>query len=311
MTLRKTIGLVIPAYNEERFIIKTLENTPEYVDFIFCINDGSQDKTEEEIKSFAKNDKRVVLINNSTNQGVGFSVKRGINEAIKNKVDYVVIAAGDNQCDLSIIKNFIENCENGGFDVCRGNRFLDRKGLKSMPVLRKIGNSIYSFLTKFVSGYYSLFDFQSSFSAIKTEKIKEVDFDALRNDYLFDNSLWINLNIQNAKVKEITIPVIYGDEISDVNYFRFVTKSFPYLFRAFFSRIYQKYILLLHPVGVFLISGLIFFIFGLGFGIFVLIETLGPATASTGTVMLAVVPFFIGFQLILNAIVFDIQNEPK
>ncbi|HEY4694602.1 MAG TPA: glycosyltransferase family 2 protein [Candidatus Nanoarchaeia archaeon] len=311
MLTKKSICLIIPAFNEEGLITKTLQNTPRYVDLVICVDDASHDKTLAQMKIFAKKDKRVLVLSNKINGGVGFSVKRGLTEALKRKADYVVIAAGDNQCDLTKIKDFVTICEEQNYDVCRGNRFLNRKEIRSMPTLRKIGNSLYSFLTKFVSGYYSLFDFQSSFSAIRQEKLKELDLEALRDDYFFDNSLWINLNIVNARVKEIPVPVIYEDEVSDVNYFKFVIASLPFLLGSFLNRIYQKYILILHPVGIFLISGSVLFLFGLGFGIYIFLETRGPSTASTATVMLSVIPFFIGFQLILNAIVFDMQNEPK
>lgn len=311
MIFGKKIGISIPAFNEEGFISATIKNVPAYVDVIACVNDASTDNTLQEMKSVAKKDKRIVVINNEINGGVGFSVKRGFDQLIISECDYVVIAPGDNQCDLSRIKEFISVCEETASDVCRGNRFLDRKSLLSMPFHRRFGNSIYSFITKFVSGYYSLFDFQSSFSTIRTSVLKQIPNNALRNDYLFDNSLWINLNIVNAKVKEVPIPSIYGDEVSDINYFRFVTSSFGYLISAFIRRIYEKYILLFSPVGLFLIAGSTLFIFGILFGLFVALDSIGTKTASTATVMLSVVPFIVGFQLLLQAIVLDIQNEPS
>jgi glycosyltransferase involved in cell wall biosynthesis len=311
MINRKKIGLAIPAYNEEGLITRTLKSVPKYVDLVVCINDASKDKTQSEIKKFVLKESRIKLINNQNNSGVGFSVKRGLEFLLEKNMDYVVIAAGDNQCDLSKIKDFVTQCQTLGFDVCRGNRFKNKKELKNMPTIRRAGNSIYSFVTKFVSGYYSLFDFQSSYGAIKTEKLREIELNSLRNDYLFDNSLWINLNIVDAKVKEIPIPIIYGEEVSDVNYVKFVTKSAFFLVSAFFNRIYQKYLLILHPVGVFLITGLLMLTVGIAVGVYIIVNSIGPKTPSTATVMLSVIPFFLGFQLLLNAIIFDIQNEPK
>lgn len=313
MIKTKTISLIIPAYNESGFITSTLKDVPNYIDKIVAIDDGSKDTTLVEMKKIAKKDKRVVILSNGTNYGVGYSVKRGIEESLKYKTDFLSIAAGDNQCDLTKIKDFVTICIEEEFDVCRGNRFLNRKELMKMPAFRKFGNSLYSFATKFVSGYYSLFDFQSSFGAIKTSKLEEIELNSLRNDYLFDNSLWVNLNIVNASIKEIPIPVIYADEVSDVNYFKFVVKSLPYLFSSFWKRIYQKYILVLHPIGLFLLSGILLFGFGLFYGLVLLSRTFEPnhTPATTATVMLSVVPFITGFQLILNAFVLDIQNEPK
>jgi hypothetical protein len=49
----------------------------------------------------------------------------------------------------------------------------------------------------------------------------------------------------------------------------------------------------------------------LAFGTWVTMNSIGPETASTGTVMLAVLPFLMGFQLLLAALVLDILFEPK
>ncbi len=306
-----TIAVILPAYNEEHFIDKTILNVPKYVDFIIPVNDASTDGTGKQIKSLAQKDIKIHPLTNKTNHGVGFTVKRGIKAALKLQADYLVIAAGDNQCDLKLIKSFVQNCEFYDVEICRGNRFLNFNQIDQMPKLRRLGNSIYSFLTKFVSGYYSLFDFQSSYSAIRKEVFQKMDLKRLRNDYLFDNSLWINCNLVNARIKEISIPVIYGEEISNINYSRFISRSIPNLIEAWAHRIFIKYLMILHPLGLFLIAGSLLFTWGIFFGIYVTLNTLGPKTASTATVMLSVVPFILGFQLLLQAIVLDIQNEPK
>jgi dolichol-phosphate mannosyltransferase len=307
----KKIGIILPAYNEAGFITKTIKNVPIYVDLIVPVDDGSHDSTFAEIKRLSRTDKRIFPVHKAKNGGIGSAVKAGIPVCLQEKVDYVVLAAGDNQCDLAKISDFIHRCETEKYDVCRGNRFLDQRTIKKMPALRQLGNSIYSFMGKFVSGYYSLFDFLSTFSAVKREVIEKIDLNNIRNDYLYDVSVWINLNIVNARVAEISIPSIYQGEKSNINYLSFITKSFPYLASAWLNRIYLKYILIMHPVGLFYLCGTILFFFGLFFGLFVAITSIGPRTASTATVMLSVVPFILGFQLLLQAIVLDIQNEPK
>jgi dolichol-phosphate mannosyltransferase len=311
MIFQKKIGLAIPAYNEAGYITKTLASVPDYVDVIVCINDASLDSTLQEMEKITAKDKRLIILTNKRNRGVGYSVKRGLQQCLKEKVDYLVIAPGDNQCDLGKISEFIESCESAGINVCRANRFLNRQELFHMPPLRRWGNSVYSFLMKFVSGYYSLFDFQSTFGAYQADVVRQLNFSKIRDDYLFDNSVWINLNIVGATIKEISVPVIYAGEKSDIKYGSFIFHSIKYLIPAFLDRIYQKYLLILHPVGLFYLGGGFLFFFGLIYGSFIALGSLGPTTASTATVMLSVVPFILGFQLLLQAIVLDIQNEPK
>ena len=52
-------------------------------------------------------------------------------------------------------------------------------------------------------------------------------------------------------------------------------------------------------------------LFSAGFGVWALVQTIGPDVATTGTVMLSVAPFLMGFQLLLAAIILDILSEPK
>jgi hypothetical protein len=90
--------------------------------------------------------------------------------------------------------------------------------------------------------------------------------------------------------------------------------TFPLLlFQRFARRIYQRYVLRdFSPVALFLFMGMALFLWGAGFGIYLWIETAitGRATP-TGTIMLALLPLILGFQLLLQAIVLDIGNTPK
>ena len=123
----------------------------------------------------------------------------------------------------------------------------------------------------------------------------------------------VNLNIHNHRVKDVTMPAIYGDQPSFLKIHRVVV-SFPvYLFKRFWYRIYQKYILrdfsthctvlifgtALSPVGT---------IYG-GYIWWRALDTGVPAT--TGTVMLAVLPFIVGFELLLQTLILDIHETPR
>ncbi len=75
------LSIIIPAYNEERRILKTLESLLFYVkkqDFkcqIIVVNDGSTDKTVDVVKSFGDD---VEIIDNKENRGKGAVVKQGM-----------------------------------------------------------------------------------------------------------------------------------------------------------------------------------------------------------------------------------------
>lgn len=81
----------------------------------------------------------------------------------------------------------------------------------------------------------------------------------------------------------------------------------------FWRRIYQKYVLRdFSVIALFLIMGLLLFGWGVLFGAYHwILSVTTHHVATTGTVMLAVLPLILGFQLILQAIVLDIQETPR
>ncbi|MBM4354918.1 MAG: glycosyltransferase family 2 protein, partial [Deltaproteobacteria bacterium] len=90
-----SIGVVIPAYNEERFIARTLRRIPPFVDEIIVIDDSSRDRTFHEAVSAA--DSRTRIVRHETNQGVGGAIVTGYREALARNLDVAVVMAGDGQ----------------------------------------------------------------------------------------------------------------------------------------------------------------------------------------------------------------------
>lgn len=240
MINKKKIAVVIPAYNEEDFIQKTVQEIPKTVDKIVCVDDRSKDNTYFSMLSLAKKDSRIIVLQTDKNGGIGHAVRTGMARVLNN-VDYVAVLPGDNQCDAGLIVEFVKMCEDQGLGCVKGNRFMNGNDTSTMPKNRKIGNIIYSFLTKIVSGYYSIFDSQHGFCVIRAEILRKTTIDPIRKDYLFDNSLWILLNSVNSRVGEMASPVRYQGEVSDVKYLKFIKSSLGYFLTAFFWRINKKY----------------------------------------------------------------------
>ena len=83
----KTLCAVIPCHNEETQIEKVVATMPEYVDHIIIVDDFSQDRTVAKVKQLQTTDKRIVLIEHETNQGVGGAIASGYKWAKKNDMD--------------------------------------------------------------------------------------------------------------------------------------------------------------------------------------------------------------------------------
>ncbi len=307
----RTIGVVIPAYNVERSIRKVVDGIPAWVDRIIVVDDASRDGTLHEAQSIVSD--RLIVLRHDVNQGVGGATLTGLRRALDEGVKIAVKMDGDGQMDPAYLPVLLDAVTIQGYDYAKGNRFLHSAELFTMPRHRLLGNFALTFLTKLTSGYWNVFDPQNGYVAIRREALAQLNFSRIAKRYFFENDVLIHLNILGFRVKDVAIPAMYGDERSSMRISR-ILGSFPvYLFRRYWYRIYQKYVLRdFSPVALFLFLGLPFFFWGVGFGFYTWWRSWAfGEIATTGTVMLSVLPFLVGFELILQAVMLDIQATPK
>jgi dolichol-phosphate mannosyltransferase len=200
----------------------------------------------------------------------------------------------------------------GRCGYAKGNRFLFARELAAMPRHRLVGNFSLTFLTKLASGYWHVFDPQNGYVAIASSALRLLELHRLSRRWFFENDMLINLNVFNVPVADVAIPARYGDERSSMSIGR-VLVSFPFhLFRGYWSRFYRKYVLRdFSPVALFMLAGIPLLLFGIFFGGYTWVQSWRlNRFASTGTVMLSVLPFIVGFQLVLQALVLEMRESP-
>ena len=108
--IMKKILLFIPCYNCEKEIVKVLDSLIDYSDYftkIMVIDNGSKDNTREAAVNWAKEHTNmpIAVMQNEKNYNLGGSHKTAFEYAIKNNFDYVIVLHGDNQGDISDIKD--------------------------------------------------------------------------------------------------------------------------------------------------------------------------------------------------------------
>ena len=120
--------IIIPAYNEEKSILNTVNSIIKYnkknkekFDFV-VINDGSKDKTEEIVVN--NNLNHIKLINNL---GIGGAIQTGYKYAFNHDYDIAVQFDGDGQHDINYVKDIIEPIKKGEANMVIGSRFIDTK----------------------------------------------------------------------------------------------------------------------------------------------------------------------------------------
>lgn len=305
------IAIVFPAYNEEKLITKTIETLPDFVDYAIVVNDGSTDNTLKVLHELKKTQHRLQIIENNDNQGVGVSVTNGFKHALVTNADIIGVMAGDAQCDPEYIHKMLDDLIDKDVDYVKANRFVHLEALSKMPVYRRIGNIFITILTKFATGYYSIFDTQNGYGFFTRAIMERLPFELIGKRYDYENTLLIALSIANAKIRDVPVPAIYGEEVSSIKFIPTVLRALKALLIGYWRRIYYKYIVYsFHPIALFMLGGFMLSAMGYGFAVYLLFErVMHNLSPSSGTVMIAVLPIILGFQLLLSAFIMDVNNE--
>jgi glycosyltransferase involved in cell wall biosynthesis len=263
MFLDKKIGVVIPAYNEEKLIGKVIDTMPDYVDFIIVVDDKSQDKTVAAVEKLKESNNKIICICHEQNQGVGTAIGTGYKWARDNQVDVTAVMAADFQMDPEDLPDILEPVCRNECDYTKGNRLFRGESWGMIPKYRYIGNSFLSLFTKIASGYWHVADSQSGYTAISLLALQTLDLNSIYPRYGMPNDLLISLNISNFRVKDVSIRPVYNvGEVSGIK-LKKVIFTIPWiLLKGFIRRMVEKYIIRdFHPLIFFYFLGLLFFIF--------------------------------------------------
>lgn len=272
MYKNKLISIVIPAYNEQNLISKTIETLPQFVDKIVVINDNSTDSTQEIVKKILKRNSKIILINHKINQGVGGAIATGYNWSRDNGIDIAVVMAGDAQMDPNDMPKLLDVIIEDGADCAKGNRLRSGMVRKEMPRIRYYGNQLLSLLTKIASGYWHIADSQTGYVAINKKILNTIDWKKMYKRYGQPNDLLVRLNVENMIVRDVPINPVYGiGEKSGIKIRKLTFTLSFLLFNRFLWRLKEKYMVRdFHPLVFFYLLGGFFVVATIGLSIRVL-----------------------------------------
>jgi glycosyltransferase involved in cell wall biosynthesis len=178
------IAVVIPAFNEETLITVTLDGIPDFVDNIIVVDDASRDQTVQSVTGYDNSrNKRIILLEHETNQGVGGSIATGYKWCRDNEIDVAVVMAGDAQMDPADLPALLDPVVSGEADYAKGNRLFTGDAWNKIPRIRYLGNSMLSLMTKIASGYWHVADSQSGYTAINLKALETIDWDHMYKRY--------------------------------------------------------------------------------------------------------------------------------
>jgi glycosyltransferase involved in cell wall biosynthesis len=214
----KTVAVVVPAYNEEKLIGTVLDTMPEFVDLIIVVDDASTDRTPEIVTTYHRRlADRLVPLRHTHNQGVGAAIVTGYKQALLRQSEVIAVMAGDGQMDPDDLVRLVAPVAGGAVEYAKGNRLFRGESWRMMPHSRYLGNAVLSLLTKIASGYWHIADSQSGYTAIARVALERLDLDRVYKRYGMPNDLLIKLNVDNFRVRDVSVRPIYNiGEVSGI-----------------------------------------------------------------------------------------------
>ncbi|BFK07746.1 glycosyltransferase family 2 protein [Faecalimonas umbilicata] len=200
--------IIIPAYNEQESIKKTVEdiikNAPEF-DYI-VINDCSTDRTKEICETEKFN-----VVHLPVNLGIGGAVQTGYLYAARNGYDIAVQVDGDGQHDPKFLSKMAEFIEAEHADMVIGSRFINKEGFQSSGA-RRVGIKYFTMLIKLLTGA-KITDPTSGLRMVNREII-EFFAEEYPKDYPEPESV---VAILRRKKKVLELPVIMRERSGGVS----------------------------------------------------------------------------------------------
>lgn len=311
MYREKRIGVVVPAYNEETLISRTVTTMPDFVDHIIVVDDLSRDRTAEVVAGLAEKDPRITLIRHERNRGVGGAISTGYVWCRDHDVDIAVVMAGDAQMDPADLPALLDPVVEDRVDYAKGNRLVTGEAWQKIPRVRYLGNSALTFLTKIASGYWHVTDSQTGYTALNRKALKMLPLENIYPRYGMPNDFLVTLNIYNMRVMDVPVNPVYRiGEKSGIKLHTIVFSLSGLLMRLFLRRMVQKYIIRdFHPLVLFYLFGFVLFLVDIP-----LIVRMIALWAMNGKIppinaLTVVFVSLLAFQSMLFAMLFDMESN--
>ena len=306
------IAVVVPSYKVTSHVVETISEIGKEVSYIFVVDDACPDGSGKLVQEKVS-DSRVKVIFHEENLGVGGAMITGYKAALETDADIIVKLDGDGQMDPALISELIAPIVNGRADYTKGDRLDSLTGLSQMPSIRLFGNAGLSLLTKISTGYWNITDPTNGYTAIHRDVLKMLPLGMLSKRFFFESDMLFRLSLYRAVVWDVPMQARYGTEKSNLSIIKTLWE-FPWKhFKNFHKRLFYNYYLRdVSAASIELPLGIVLWWFGLIFGIGAYNQSMETGVAATtGTVMISVVPLILGFQLLLAFVSHDVSAVPS
>lgn len=236
--------VIILAYNEAKFIGRTIESIYDYFDEIIVVNDKSKDNTFQIVTDLKKKFPKIQILSNKKNIGPGKSLELGLSLALETSCKYIVKIDGDNQFLPDDIINLVELAEKHNVDFIKCDRFWAKGITGKIPKIRYLGNSIASILIKFTTSNKNINDPLNGLFLFSSRVASKIYLPKIFYRYgypFYINAFVSKLSLlEDYKLKQYRNVVNYADEKSNLNPFIIFSKLIIFSIINFFGSIKTK-----------------------------------------------------------------------
>jgi dolichyl-phosphate beta-glucosyltransferase len=209
------ISIIIPAYNEERRLPRSLELIREYLKKrawdgeVIVVDDGSTDQTAQIVKEWQQQIPTLRLVQNGQNRGKGFSVRHGMQEA---RARIAIFTDADLSSPIEEADKLLGVMGGGRFDVAIGSRAVDRKLITvRQPLFREMAGIVFNKMVQLVTGL-TFVDTQCGFKAFVVEKMKPVFAQQRIEGFGFDPEILFLAKKHGLSMVEVPVRWAHDDD---------------------------------------------------------------------------------------------------
>lgn len=212
MINNKKIVAVLPAYNAEKTLERTVREIPASVDGCILVDDHSTDETAALARKLG-----LQVHIHPQNRGYGGNQKTCYAAALAAGADVVVMLHPDYQYSPLLVEPMASMIAFGVYDIVLGSRILGGQALHGgMPLYKYISNRLLTFIENLALGA-KLSEYHTGFRAYSRELLLSLPLDANSDDFIFDNQLLAQCIYMRARIGELSCPTHYFPEASSIN----------------------------------------------------------------------------------------------